>query len=88
MRPSHRIDVLTSALMHYTSKVRLNIGKLMVFHTDSSFTRLTKGVSLVKRLKHAQDVGHCAKNELAALIESSNGMIMYFLYTSTYHFEF
>lgn len=26
MRPSHRIDVLTSALLYYASKVRLNLG--------------------------------------------------------------
>ena len=28
MRPSHRIDVLTSCLLHYASKVRQKVGKL------------------------------------------------------------
>ncbi|XP_064406478.1 uncharacterized protein LOC135351424 [Halichondria panicea] len=30
MRPSHRIDVLTSALLHYASRVRLNLGASLV----------------------------------------------------------
>ena len=30
MRPSHRIDVLTSALLHYASRVRLNLGLFFI----------------------------------------------------------
>ena len=30
MRPSHRIDVLTSALLHYASRVRINLGLFFV----------------------------------------------------------
>ena len=30
MRPSHRIDVLTSALLHFASRVRLNLGLFFV----------------------------------------------------------
>ncbi len=26
MRPSHRIDVITSALLHYAARIRQNIG--------------------------------------------------------------
>ncbi len=29
MKPSHRIDVLTSALLHYASTVRSNLGKFI-----------------------------------------------------------
>lgn len=38
MRPSHRIDVLTSALLHYASKVRLNLGTSpYIYHTTNSY---------------------------------------------------
>ncbi len=29
MRPSHRIDVITSALLHYAARIRLNIGNAL-----------------------------------------------------------
>ena len=32
MRPSHRIDILTSALAHYAFKVRLNLGMLAIIY--------------------------------------------------------
>lgn len=37
---------------------------------------VTAGVSLCKRLKHAGEVRHKAKDELSRLIESSNGIMI------------
>ena len=73
MRPSHRIDVLTSALSHYAWKVRLNLGMFSnhILIIRAYFSPLE--TSLCKRLKHAREVKVQAQSELSRLIESSNG---------------
>ncbi|XP_064385781.1 uncharacterized protein LOC135334499 isoform X1 [Halichondria panicea] len=68
MRPSHRIDVLTSALLHYASRVRLNLGTL----TESSaeqlqkqqhglFARSQTDLSFGQRHKTFQNILHIAR---------------------------
>ena len=70
MRPFQRIDVLTSALSHYTFKVRLNLGMFSIH------ILIIKSITMLccKRLKHAREVKVQAQHELSTLIENSKGV--------------
>ncbi|XP_064400690.1 uncharacterized protein LOC135346605 isoform X5 [Halichondria panicea] len=62
MRPSHRIDVLTSALLHYASRVRLNldgqsIAARLAKKISSSTSTLKRTVSRFNGMRHDQFEG-------------------------------
>ena len=68
MRPSHRIDILTSALLHYSSKICTTLGEhTLKLHTPSSPFFYLDSV-LTGRLKRAVEV---KRNGLAKLLAES-----------------
>ena len=77
MRPSHRIDVLTCALLHYGDKSRQKLGTIMIAYLCTQYYHTFVLVTLLpKRMKHAEKVLHKSSDDLNQLLVSSNGIIV------------
>ena len=83
MRPSHRIDVLTCALLHYDDKSRKKLGMIIVvIHKMSCLNWYMLHVQCIsllvtllpKRMKHAEEVLHKSSTNFDRLLATSKGM--------------
>ena len=80
MRPSHRIDVLTSGLIHYPSKACWKLGVhsfLYVLHVHSYYIDQFFYIadSLPKRIQKAREVLQKSSSELKEISDLTKGIL-------------
>ena len=77
MTSSHRVDVLTDAILYYGQKAKDNIGTAWYAVRSNhklSWLILLLGRQILKRLEHSQNLSKESENDLKELMEMSPGI--------------
>lgn len=82
MRPSHRVDIITHALLHYGHKTKQKLGRYIYGNNKLIFYILFFSLSyaaklLVQRWKRAQDTFALADQSLKQALSDYKGLFAY-----------